>query len=472
MLAVAFLLCGACGLNSEPAPGAPVDGVSDHSARLDAGPDSGGHPALDQMAFDSGPRDGLGDGGAPPLTDGQTSPTWAGCTPLGSPTGPTIVVNPSQASSLPETVANAASGTTILLTDGTYKMQGDESGRRLSFKTPNVSLRSASGSRDAVVIDGEYKTAEMIFISANDVTIADLTLRRAVDHLIHVVGAPGNVLRTRIHNLKLLDAGEQFVKVNSDGNNNYADDGILECSELELTASGRANVEPNFGGCYTGGIDAHGARGWIVRRNSFRGIYCTNGALAEHAIHFWTGSRDTLVEQNTVVDCARGIGFGLTESGASRTYADDPYPNVSFKGHIDGVIRNNLVHVSPSVQPYYDTGIELAQAHGARVLHNTLATLPLFSSIDYRFSNTKVTIQNNLTYKITKRDGAQGTVAHNLQATPLGIFVDAPNGDYHLNANAADAIDKGVLLVDGGYDLEGTLHDAGLPDLGALEYRP
>src|SRR6185503_1221005 len=142
--------------------------------------------------------------------------------------------------------------------------------------------------------------------------------------------------------------GEQFVKVNSDGAEHYVDGGRLECSLLEMTDEGRGHVETEATPCYTGGIDAHGAWGWVVAQNEFRGIYCDNGGLAEHAIHFWTGSRDTLVERNVIVD-----------DGAGRAYDDDPYPGVGYVGHYDGIIRNNVVWAGGTM---LDTGIELDQA--------------------------------------------------------------------------------------------------------------
>jgi hypothetical protein len=231
-------------------------------------------------------------------------------------------------------------------------------------------------------------------------------------------------------------------------------------------------VEPNPGGCYTGGIDTHGGWDWRVRFNTFKGIYCTNGSLAEHAVHFWSASRGTLVERNTIIDCARGVGFGLVQSGSSRAYPDNPYPALGYIGHIDGIIRNNVIHAGPAAARYFDTGIELAQAHGARVFHNTVVSRPSFSSIDYRFANTSVTIQNNLTYRITRRDGARGTVDHNLSSTPAGYFKNAAGVDYHLRPGAAGAIDRGLVVKEAGLDMDGRPHDVGPPDYGAYEYRP
>lgn len=409
-------------------------------------------------------------GGDAGITDAALPAPGFGCEPLPPPDpGDTIVdVDPGMADILPDIVRNAAPGTTIRLADGTYTMTApDEGNRRLQFLTADVTLRSASGNRDSVVIDGEYITREMIFISADRVTIADLTITRAIDHPIHVTGSEGHTLNTLLHNLRIIDGGEQFVKVNSDGGGNFADDGTLSCSYFELTPTGRTMVEPNPGGCYTGGIDAHGARGWRVHDNTFVDIYCDNGSLAEHAIHFWSASRDTLVERNTIINCARGIGFGLVEMGADRAYPDDPYPGVGYIGHYDGVIRNNIIHADI---PYFDTGIELDQARGSVVVHNTIVQPPsAFSSIDYRFANTEVTIRNNIVRNITVRNGAVGTVESNLETDATGHFVDPQSYDYHLRPDAGAAIDMGIPVPEAGLDIDGESHDNGPPDLGADE---
>jgi hypothetical protein len=387
-------------------------------------------------------------------------------------------VTAAEADALPGIVRDAAAGTTIVLDDGTYRMTGgDEASRRIQIIAEGVTLRGRSGDREAVIIDGEYLTQEIVTVSASNVTIADLTLRRAVHHPIHVLGGPSaDTLGTRLRNLAIVDGGEQFVKVNTSGAtpNTYADDGIVECSYFELTDAGRPNVVPDPGGCYTGGIDAHQARGWIVRGNTFVGIHCTNGALAEHAIHFWTSSRDTLVEQNTIIDCARGIGFGLGDGGGNppdRAYADDPYPGVGYVGHYDGIVRNNVIAIHPTFQ-FFDTGIELEQARGTRVLHNTVIhPTSAFASISYRFSNTEVTLENNLVRSIRARDGGVASGDSNLENAPDALFSDISAYDLHLVPGASAAIDQGVRLNDAGDDIDGTPHDDGEPDLGADELR-
>ncbi|MBI4821870.1 MAG: right-handed parallel beta-helix repeat-containing protein [Deltaproteobacteria bacterium] len=407
-----------------------------------------------------------GDGGLQPDASALS------CSPLPAPSEPIVRVTPQEADSLPQLAAAAAPGTTILLEDGVYRMSArDEGSRRIQLAARGLTLRSANGDAERVIIDGEYLTREMITVGADDITIAHLTIQHAIDHPIHVSPSSSgdDVTGTLIYGARILDGGEQFVKINSNGTRDaWADFGRIECSFFQLTPAGRPRVERASGGCYTGGIDAHGARGWVVRSNTFRDLYCAGEGLAEHAIHFWTGSRDTVVENNTIMNCARGIGFGLVESGEARSYSDDPYPDVGYVGHYDGLIRNNVIH---SDIEFFDTGIELDQARGARVYHNTVvgAGGSFFSSIDYRFPNTRVVLRNNLTRRITMRNGAAGEVDHNRETTSLEDFADPARGDFHLVPGSA-AIDQGVAVGDSGLDVDGEPHSAGAaPDLGADE---
>ncbi len=139
-----------------------------------------------------------------------------------------------------------SSGTTILLHDGTYDLSSGDGSSRLSFETANVTLRSLSGNRDAVVLDGNYGTSELVSISASNVTIADLTLMRASNHPIHISGLAGNPISgILIHNLRIVDPREQAIKVNpiDDG---YVDNSTIECCSIELTDVGRTHVNPDF----------------------------------------------------------------------------------------------------------------------------------------------------------------------------------------------------------------------------------
>jgi hypothetical protein len=403
---------------------------------------------------------------APVVAESRPRPSPRACGLLPAATGPTIRVRPAQAESLSAIVARAPARATILLADGAYRLRST-----LVVATPGVTIRSLSGRPGAVVLDGGYATGDLVAVAASDVTIAEITLTRASFHLVHVVPKDGGpaIRRLRLYRLRLLDGAEQFVKVNPNAARSaFVDSGRVECSSFRLTDRGRRHVPSDFLPCYTGGIDAHGARGWIVRLNRFDDIRCGQG-LAEHAVHFWTGSRDTLVERNTIVDCARGIGFGLGERTEwARRYGDKP--GEAYVGHYGGIIRNNVVVAG---RPGMDTGIGLEQARGARVYHNTVYAGPRatghFSSLDYRFPSTTADIRNNLVTKISARDGATARLVRNVESVPASWFRNPARLDFHLSRAAAGAIDRGVSVTAAGLDIDGTPHAVGPPDLGADE---
>lgn len=234
-------------------------------------------------------------------------------------------------------------------------------------------------------LDGIYQTDFLIQISASDVTIANLTLQRAYYHPIHIYGTADATSGILLHNLRIVDPGQQAIKVNP--NPHFVDNSTIECCSIELTDTGRGHIRNN---CYTGGVDVHQARGWIVRNNYIEGFWCDFG-LSEHGVHFWKGSRETLVEGNVIVDCARGIGFGL-DGDPGRTYSDYSYPpGTPYLEHIDGIIRNNFVAATDTdlfaSQYGFDSGISLEHARGAQVTHNTVASSQApYSSIEWRWS--------------------------------------------------------------------------------------
>ena len=378
------------------------------------------------------------------------------CSPLPQPSGPIIEKWPTDAGNLRATIAGAAAGTTILLHDGFYDMSGGDSSHRLIFSTPGLTLRSASGNREAVILDGGYVTGELVSIQASDTTIADITLSRAYYHPIHASGPDAPIENILIHNVHVIDSGEQAIKVNPVGVGTV-DHSTLECSHLELTDTGRPFIRNN---CYTGGLDAHLATGWLVRRNLIEGFWCDDG-LSEHGIHMWRQCADTVVEENLVVDCARGIGFGLG-SGVD--------------GHTRGIIRNNFVAAGDpdlfTSSSGFDSGISLWGADDAQVYHNTVASTqaPSASSIEWRYISTAVTLANNLvTNRIWDR-GGMSYLSTNTEYAPLSLFADVAAGDLHLVDPTSSPVDAGTALAAGlgDTDFDGLVRDAA-PDIGADE---
>jgi hypothetical protein len=390
------------------------------------------------------------------------------CPPLAIPTG--RVVSVSSVAGLESAVNNALAGDTISIADGVYNLDGVY----LLIDTPNVTLRSASGNREAVVLDGNYVTTEIIQIVASNVTIADLTLREAYDHPIHVMSSStADTVGTLIYNVHVVDPGEQAIKINPHTMDNalyFPDDGEIACSHIELTDAGRPRIRNN---CYTGGIDGHQARDWVIRDNVIEGFWCPTG-LSEHGVHMWVSCRDTRVERNVFRDNARGIGFG------KRVYSDDPCPSAGggYVDHYGGIIRNNFVFAGDgalfSSQDGFDCGICLWQACGARVLHNTVASTQLpFSSIEWRFDHTDVDLVNNLVSHNLRDRGGSADLEGNLTNASLASFVDGAGGDLHLASTATAAIDQVIAPSDVSGDIDGDLRPIGpASDVGADEYRP
>lgn len=314
------------------------------------------------------------------------------------------LVTPEEADDFQWVIDHVAPGTTILLEDGEYVVNS-----HLRFTTENITLRSKSGKREAVVIDGQYK-GYLIQIAAPRITIADLTIKRVKHHLIHVVGRGHHAT---LHNLHLIDARQQFVKANPSGGE-FCDFGTVAHCYFELTEEGRTHVDPRIGGCYSGGVDALSVLGWAVRDNRFEGIYCTNGGLPTHMILFWKTSRNPLVERNVIINCARGIGFGLQSKGGHRSYSDNPIKGVDGPvGHIGGIIRKNIIF--GNIGKFFDSGIGLEQAWNVTIHDNIVySTGGTFSSIDSRFQNSNPLIRNNFVRPgITVRDGANPTFEGN-----------------------------------------------------------
>lgn len=361
------------------------------------------------------------------------------CPPLDRPSS--ISVDVADVASLVAAVRAATPGTAVLLADGTYALGG----QILQLKVADVTLRSKSGNREAVVLDGQWNatSGEVVSVTANGATISDLTIAHAYTHAIHVQSTDaGDVVGTTIYNVHIVDALEQAIKINFNAAmSHFADLGTVACSHLELTATGRPMVRNN---CYTGGIDAHGASDWQIRDNVIEGFYCAHG-LSEHGIHFWTGSRKTLVERNRIFNSARGVGFGLGETTASstdawRTYPDEVLCPGTPVGHYGGIVRNNFIFASDAAlfasDSGFDSGIALEQACNATIVHNTVfgTKPPLSSAIEWRFANTTVTATNNLANAAFKNRGGgpQEEVAGNIATATAAFFVDAAAGDLHL----------------------------------------
>lgn len=395
-------------------------------------------------------------------TDADTDPLNPSmdCGPLADPTGDTVAARPGD--DLAALVSSLRSGETLLLADGTYALNG----AHLWFDTPNVTLRGASGDASAVILDGGFTTTEIVTIAARGVTLTDVTLHQAWTHGVHVVGGGHDAV---LHRIVVSDPGQQAIKVNQSSDGTYADRGTLSCSTLTMTSNSRDNaVRDN---CYTGGVDMHQTRGWLIRDNHIEGFWCAQG-LSEHGIHMWRANAETRIVRNTVVNCARGIGIGLVEEpievrdhgiegcDQGATYYDD------LRGHI---VNNVVIADDPQLfasASGFDSGIGVYAACDAQVLHNTVySTQAPFSSIEWRFQATHATVTNNLvSHTLRERTPGTGTLAGNLEGATAADFVGAR--DLHL-VETSSAVDAGQGSAVQ-FDVDGQARDSS-PDVGADE---
>lgn len=368
-----------------------------------------------------------------------------GNTHVVSPAAPGLVNYNGSQRSLRSVVQGAAAGDTILLENGIYQFSPSQNGSYTGlYVTKNdITIRSASGNPNAVVLDSNYlelgNESALITVAASGFSLQDLTLTRAVYHLLHVHGAASNL---KVHNVHFLDGGQQFLKASASDSSARIDNGEISCSVFEMTENGRRNIwgygsTTGYTRCYTGGIDAHRATNWQIRDNRFEGIYCDTdephpahglnsqpyyGGLAEHAIHMWHSADNSthLIERNEIRNCARGIGIGT---------GNNPQPGAA-------IIRNNMISSSFAGAVEHDVGIIIEAVSDAKILANTVVfTHPnaYSSGIEYRFGATQATITNNLlSNNIRLRDGASGVVQGNQTNVPLSAFVDSASGDLHL----------------------------------------
>ncbi len=369
--------------------------------------------------------------------------------PLPAPAG--AVVNVATEPQLQAAVAALTSGTTIVIAPGTYNLTAP---LWVGGAKTDVVIRGATNNRHDVVLVGKGMAA------ANDggvpfgiwtgggvtrVTIANLTIR---DVFYHPIIFNAGTQQPRIYNVRLLNAGQQFVKSNPDGAGGGVNGGIVEYSVIEYTTAAP--------GPYTNGVDVHTGDGWVIRHNLFRRIRSPQG-LAGPAVLMWNNSRNTVVESNTFVDNHRDISLGLIE----RTPND----------HTGGVVRNNMIARSAGAGG--DVAIGVMDSPGSRVVHNSIWMGGAYqNAVEYRFPDTTgVSIANNLAdARVLARDGASATVAGNVLSATASYFAAPAAADLHLTAAATAAVDQAAVLADAPLDWDGQPRPSGArADVGADE---
>jgi hypothetical protein len=370
--------------------------------------------------------------------------------------GPTVEV--SDVPGLTEALRNATAGQTILMADGHYMMP-----RYVQISADNVTLRSASGRRERVIINGaESRHRELLGISAcSGVTIADLTIQNIRCNGFKI-NSNTNVQNLTIYNCiihNIWQRGVKGVKVPKEKRPAELPKNCrIQYCLFYNDRPKRLSDDPSdiAKGNYVAGIDVMYATDWVISDNVFVGI---QGRTFEGrgAIFIWHDSRDCVIERNIIIDCDVGLQLGNPHRDSETTY------------HCVGLIaRNNFITRAP------EAGIVTVYTKDCKVLNNTIHDPESRSQRLLRtvFTNDRLVFANNLLSGPGMRNESDSeiTFSNNLIKDLTDYFVNPAAGNLHLKKGAIDAVDKGVVLAEVTEDFDGQPRGAE-PDIGADEIR-
>lgn len=350
---------------------------------------------------------------------------------------------------------------TILLADGNYAMA-----RYLELRTDDVTLRSESGDRTRVVLDGaNSRHGEILGVGAcSGVTVADLTIRNARTNAFKI-NSDRFATNVTLRNCVLHNVWQRGVKgpaVRAEDRARFRpSDCRIEYCLFYNDRPKRFDDDPrdtpdNFDGNYVGGIDAMYARRWTISDNVFVGLQGRT-RQGRGAVFLWQESEDCVVERNVIIDCDAGICLG-------NAHKPDDVPVHCRRC----VVRNNFVTRAPQA------GIVAVHARDCQVLHNTIfdPTSRLGRLIRLVRDNDGLLVANNLLGDKPVLVEAESRIERrgNLHRDLAGLCVDAARGDLRLRERIPGVTDVAEPIEAVRDDLQGERRDA-TPDVGADEVR-
>lgn len=357
------------------------------------------------------------------------------CEPLGKQlSGDPIIVKTS--GELRAAVSAAIPNREILVRSGRYYLSGP-----IEVTMPGVVVRSESGVRDSVVIEGGgFGGAEYGFIvRQGNFTLGDLTIVTFQNSglLIQPSGATSNY---RIHNVAVINSGP--VALTARPNGHALADLTVECSYFGWDLRGSDKI----------GLLADSSVSMIVRDSRFVRVSSFDGSAA--AIVAGPGTRDLLIERNMFIDCDKAMVIGDTTDAG---------------GEVTGVtVRSNMIKGGND----NESGIVLSRVTDGSVTHNTIYSPQGRSnwSIELRYLPVgQVALIDNLADEpVAIRDGEDPIInGGNITNITAQSFRDASTGDLHLVAGSP-AIDAALNPLSTDIDCQNVQGVAG--DVGADEY--
>ncbi len=381
---------------------------------------------------------------------GQVSFGQCNCDTLPAPGNNETIYFADSLQDVLDAIEVASGPSTIYLRPGTYHVSDTSF---IYIDKNDITIRSTTGNRDDVVIHGmgmdEEGEAFGIFIEADNITIADLTVTQVQTNGILIESGSDNCL---FHNIRSYDCGEQLFEAIG---TTYKYNGIVQCSLFEYTGTNHKDD------AHTSGIELNYCYDWIIRDNIIKNIKKRPDLefiWTRPAILAWHYSQNTLVERNVLIDCDKGIYFGKESQGKL--------------SHTGGIIRNNFIKGYDHTQ----AGIGLIYAKGAKVINNTIYCPGGSSSysIEARHQETdSCLIMNNLSDEpiLPDDDGASCKLENNITHATASYFVDITKGNLHLATDTIDAINGGIVTEERNTDIDCDSVKDQQPDVGADEYQ-
>jgi hypothetical protein len=317
----------------------------------------------------------------------------------------------------------AKSNATILLADGVYEIDAI-----LVLRSAGLVLRSASGDASKVIIDAAgCRAGEAIHIHADDVTIAELTIRNVRFNGIkleperggHRFVAHGCVF----HNIwqrgikSPLNPAKKTDRYPQDGRIRYC---LFANDRAKEFADDETDTAETFNGNYIGGIDMKTIAGWTISDNAF--IHLQGRTREGRAAIYLADKVDRcIVERNVVLDGDVGIALGNPSRVGDWTHCTRCE------------VRNNMVANCP------ETGLLAVYTKDCRVVHNTVFEPKSRQGrlIWAQQENDGLLVAANLLVGGAPRLGGKGKITDKANITVDGtsdLFADPAQGDLHLHA--------------------------------------
>ncbi len=327
-----------------------------------------------------------------------------------------------------EAVEAVEPGGTILLADGHYAMP-----RYIEIRTDDVTLRSASGDRDAVVLDGaESRHGELLGVTdCSGVTVADITFRNVTYNALKL-NTNHDVQDVTVHNCVFHNVWQRGVKSvrapETPSHNGVIRYCLFYNDRPKEFGDDPADTADTFDGDYVGAIDLMDAIGWRIHHNAFVGIEGRTGR-GRGAVFIWHDSRDCVIEHNVIVDCDGGISL------VNAHKPDD------VEWHCEGfVARENWITRAPmgAITAVYtrDSVIERNRIYDP---DNRWGR-----SIRVVFDNPGLTIAENIIagYPIGLEGEDEVTLERNAADADAGWFRDSEAGDLSLTEEGREAVSE------------------------------